>query len=305
MIRIHPDIKKALKYRQPIVALESTIIAHGMPYPQNVETALNCERIIRENGAIPATMAILSGEITVGLTISEIESIGLHGKEVRKISRRDFADVIYRKETGALTVAGTLMVCAMTGIRFFATGGIGGVHRNFSEIMDVSADLDELAESNVCLVSAGAKAILDIPKTLEYLETKGVSVIGYQTNLFPQFYTRESSLPVDFRLDNPEAVAQYLKTKDQLEINGGVLIANPIPEIYSIPNELIDDAINKAVKEAEQTGVSGSEVTPFLLKRVSELTDGRSLEANRRLVYNNCELAAKIALESSKLEAKR
>lgn len=305
MIRIHPDIKKALKNRLPIVALESTIIAHGMPYPQNVETALNCERIIRENGAIPATVAILSGEITVGLTIAEIESIGLNGKQVRKISRRDFADVIFRKETGALTVAGTLMVCAMAGIRFFATGGIGGVHRNYSEIMDVSADLDELKNSNVCLVSAGAKAILDIPKTLEYLETKGVPVIGYQTDVFPQFYTRESSLPVDFRFDNPETIAQYLKTKDQLGISGGVLIANPIPEIYSIPRKIIDEAIAKAVEEAKQSNISGSDVTPFLLKRVSELTEGRSLEANRKLVYNNCELAAKIAVESVKLEVKR
>lgn len=305
MIRIHPDIKKALKNRQPVVAFESTIIAHGMPYPQNVETALNCERIIRENGAIPATVAIINGEITIGLTIAEIEEIGRGGKQVRKISARDFADVIYRKESGALTVAGTLIVCAMAGIRFFATGGIGGVHRNFAETMDVSADLDELAKSNVCLVAAGAKAILDVPKTLEYLETKGVPVLGYQTDKFPEFYTRESNLPIDFRFDNAADIASYLKVKNQLGMTGGVLVANPIPESHSIPKEKIDGVIAQAVEEAKEAGISGSLITPYLLRRVSEMTEGRSLEANRKLVYNNCELAAKIAVESARIEAKR
>jgi len=298
-------VKKAIKKHMPIVALESTIISHGMPYPQNVETALICERVIRENGAIPATIAILDGVVTIGLSITELEQLGTKNKEVMKVSRRDFAYAINEKKTGALTVSGTMIAAKMAGIRFFATGGIGGVHRNAEKTFDISADLEELARTDVCVVAAGAKAILDLDKTMEYLETKGVPVIGYQTDKLPAFYTRESDLDVNFRFDTPEAIAKYLLTKDELGMQGGVFVANPIPESFSFPKELIDEVIAKAIVEAEEKGIKGKDTTPFLLKRITELTGGRSLEANRRLVYNNCELAARIAVAFSKLEPKK
>ncbi len=305
MLKIHPDIKKAIKKKQAVVALESTIIAHGMPYPQNVETALICERTIRANGALPATIAVLDGVITVGLTISEMEHLGHDNTDIVKTSRRDLAYVVDQKKTGALTVSGTMIAAQMAGIKVFATGGIGGVHRHAETTMDISADLEELRQTNMLVVSAGAKSILDLGKTLEYLETKGIPVIGYQTEYFPAFFTRESDFKVNYRLDSPEAIARYFWTKENLGLEGGILIANPIPDAYSYPRVQIDEAIASAIAEADAKSICGKELTPFLLKRINEITGGKSLEANRRLVYNNCELAAKIAVEYAKLEDKR
>ncbi len=297
MIKIHSDIKKAMKKHLPIVALESTIITHGMPYPQNVETALICERIVRDNGAVPATIAILNGDIMIGLSITELELLGSGGTSVHKVSRRDLAYVIDKKLTGAMTVSGTMIASKMAGIKFFATGGIGGVHRNAEKTFDISADLEELARTDVYVICAGAKAILDLEKTMEYLETKGVPVIGYQTDVLPAFFTRESDLKVDFRYDSPEDIAKFILTKESLPLPGSVLICNPIPENSSFPKAMIDEAIEKALKEADEKGIKGKDATPFLLKRVNEITGGRSLDSNRKLVYNNCELAAKIAVQ--------
>jgi len=305
VIRIHSDIKKAMKKHLPIVALETTIITHGMPYPQNVETALICERVIRDNGAVPATIAILNGDITIGLSITELEMLGSTGASVHKVSRRDFAYIIDKKLTGALTVSGTMIAAKMAGIKFFATGGIGGVHRNAEETFDISADLEELAKTDVYVICAGAKAILDLDKTMEYLETKGVPVIGYQTDVLPAFFTRESDLKVNFRYDSPEDIAKYILTKESMQFQGSVLICNPIPENSSFPKAMIDDAIEKAVHDALEKGIKGKDVTPFLLKRVNEITGGRSLDANRKLVYNNCELAAKIAVQYHLMENKK
>lgn len=305
MIKIHSDIKKAMKKRQPIVALESTIITHGMPYPQNVETALACERLIRSNGAVPATIAILNGNITIGLSITELEMLGSSGQSVCKVSRRDLAYVIENKLTGALTVSGTMIAAKMAGIKFLATGGIGGVHRNAEKTFDVSADLEELANTDVYVICSGAKAILDLGKTMEYLETKGVPVIGYQTDVLPAFFTRESDLPVNIRYDSPEDIAKYIITKESLPLPGSVLICNPIPESYSYPKAMIDEAIDKALLDAEKNNIRGKDITPFLLKRVNEITSGRSLEANRKLVYSNCELASKIAVKYQHLVPKK
>jgi len=298
---ISPEIKKALKENRPVVALESTIISHGMPYPQNVETALNVEKIVRDNGAIPATIAIIKGKLTVGISPDEIEYLGKKGLAVIKTSRRDIPIIVTRGEDGATTVAATMIIASMAGIKIFATGGIGGVHRGAETTMDISADLDELANTNVAVVCAGAKSILDLGLTLEYLETKGVPVIGYQTDELPAFYTRESGFKVNYRLDTPLEIARAIKIKEELNLKGSMVIANPIPDEYSMDHNLISKAIDDAILEANRLGIKGKDTTPFLLDKVKKITGGKSLEANIQLVYNNAKLAAQIACEYCKL----
>ena len=297
---INPEVKTALEQGKPVVALESTIISHGMPYPKNVETALNVEKIIRDNGAVPATIAILSGKLKVGLTEKEIEYLG-KATNVIKASRRDIPYIVSKKLDGATTVASTMIVASLAGIKVFATGGIGGVHRGATETFDISADLEELANTNVAVVCAGAKSILDIGLTLEYLETHGVPVVGYQTEEMPAFYTRKSGYKVDYKLDTPEEIAKMLKAKWDLGLNGGMVVANPIEEQYQMDYDIITDAINKAVKQADENGIKGKDTTPFLLAKVKEITGGDSLESNIMLVYNNASLGAKIAVELSKI----
>lgn len=299
-LKISNEIKEAIKNNEPVVALESTIISHGMPYPQNMETALKCEEIIRENGAHPATIAIIKGQIVVGLSKDEIEYIAKNGQNVIKTSRRDLPFVVSSGFDGATTVATTMYIASIAGISFFATGGIGGVHRGYEETMDVSADLDEFAQTSVCVVCAGAKAILDLPRTLEYLETKGVPVVGYQTNYLPAFYTRTSPYKINYRLDTPKEIAKMVKTKWELGLNGGVIITNPIPSEYSLDESIMNDAIEKAIQKMNEQGIKGKDTTPFLLKTIVELTDGKSLEANIKLVFNNCRLASQIAKEYTK-----
>lgn len=297
---INPEVKTALEQGKPVVALESTIISHGMPYPKNVETALNVEKIIRDKGAVPATIAILSGKLKVGLTEEEIEYLG-KAPNVIKASRRDIPYIVSKKLDGATTVASTMIVASLAGIKVFATGGIGGVHRGATETFDISADLEELANTNVAVVCAGAKSILDIGLTLEYLETHGVPVVGYQTEEMPAFYTRKSGYKVDYKLDTPEEIAKMLKAKWDLGLNGGMVVANPIEEQYQMDYDIITDAINKAVKQADENGIKGKDTTPFLLAKVKEITGGNSLESNIMLVYNNASLGAKIAVELSKI----
>lgn len=297
---IKPDVSEALKKGKPVVALESTIISHGMPYPKNVETALNVEKIVRENGAVPATIAILEGRLKVGLSENEIEYLG-KARDVVKTSRRDIPFIVSKKLDGATTVASTMIIAALAGIKVFATGGIGGVHRGAQETFDISADLQELAQTNVAVVCAGAKSILDIGLTLEYLETNGVPVVGYGTDEFPAFYTRKSGHKVDYRVDRAEELAATLKAKWDLGLNGGVVVANPIPEEYEMNYVVITKAINDAVIEAEAKGIRGKETTPFLLARVKELTGGDSLESNIALVYNNAKIAAQLSVELVKL----
>lgn len=296
-LKINPEIAEALEKGEPVVALESTIISHGMPYPKNVETALNCEKIIRENGAHPATIAIIDGQMIVGLTKEEIEFIGKNGKDVIKTSRRDLPIILSKGLNGATTVATTMYIASLAGIEVFATGGIGGVHRGVEETMDVSADLEELAVTPVCVVCAGAKAILDLPRTLEYLETKGVPVIGYQTEYLPAFYTRRSPYKVSYKMDNPQEIAEMLKAKWAIGLIGGVLVTNPIPDEYSLDEHEMNEAIDKALVLMKEQGIKGKDTTPFLLKTIVELTHGDSLESNIQLVYNNCKLAAHIAEE--------
>lgn len=296
---IAPEVQEALKNHKAVVALESTIISHGMPYPKNVETALEVERIIRENGAVPATIAILDGRLKVGLSRAEIEVLG-SSKEVLKASRRDLPFIVAQKKHGATTVASTMIIAAMAGIKVFATGGIGGVHRNAETTFDISADLEELSQTNVAVVCAGAKSILDLGLTLEVLETLGVPVVGYQTSELPAFYTPHSGFGVDYRLDSPKEIAQTLHAKWSMDLKGGVLITNPIPSQYAMPKEVIDSAIQEALRQASVEGIKGKETTPFLLAKVKELTGGDSLESNIQLVYNNASLAAKIAVEYEK-----
>lgn len=291
----------ALRSYKPIVALESTIISHGMPYPDNIKTAQELESIIRDNGAVPATIAIINGRIKIGISQDELEFLG-QSKDVLKVSRRDIPSVIALGKTGATTVASTMIFAQMAGIKVFATGGIGGVHRGAETTFDISADLTELSQTNVAVVCAGVKSILDIGKTLEKLETLGVPVIGYQTSEFPSFYTRSSGFGVDYRFDNPEEAAKMLKAKWDLNLDGGVIVANPIPEQYEANQEVITKAIDEAIKEAEKRHIKGKEVTPFLLSMVKELTAGESLEANIELVKNNARLAAQIAVAYNKLE---
>lgn len=299
-LEINPEVKEAIENGKPVVALESTIISHGMPYPRNVETALNVEKIIRDNNAVPATIAILNGKLKVGLTEEEIEYLG-KAKNVIKTSRRDIPFIVSKKLDGATTVASTMIIAALAGIKVFATGGIGGVHRGAAETFDISADLEELAHTNVAVVCAGAKSILDIGLTLEYLETHGVPVVGYQTEEMPAFYTRKSGFKVDYKVDNPQEIANILKTKWDLGLAGGMVVANPIEEQYQMDYDTITEAIENALKEADEKGIRGKESTPFLLARVKEITGGDSLESNIKLVYNNAMLGAKIAVELSKL----
>lgn len=297
---INIEVEKAIKEGKPVVALESTIISHGMPYPRNVETALKVESIIRDNGAIPATIAILNGKLKVGLTAEEIEFLGKE-KNVVKTSRRDIPFIIANSLNGATTVASTMIIAALAGIKVFATGGIGGVHRGATETFDISADLEELSMTDVAVICAGAKSILDIGLTLEYLETKGVPVVGFKTDELPAFYTRKSGFKVDYRVDCEETLAKALKAKWDLGLNGGVVVANPIPEEYAMDFDTITNAINNAVKEAEEKGIKGKESTPFLLAKVKEITKGESLESNVQLVYSNAAVGARLAVELSKL----
>ena len=297
---INPEVAEALSAGKPVVALESTIISHGMPYPKNVETALAAEQVVRDNGAIPATIAIIKGKLKVGLTLEEIEYLG-KTEGVIKTSRRDIPFIIAKKLDGATTVASTMIIADLAGIRVFATGGIGGVHRGAPESFDISADLQELAHTNVAVVCAGAKSILDIGLTLEYLETQGVPVIGYGTDELPAFYTSRSGFAVDYRVDSPDETAEALKAKWDLGLEGGVVIANPIPAEYEMDPEVINGAIAAAVKESEDKGIKGKESTPFLLAKVKELTGGASLDSNIQLVYNNVKVGAQIAVALSKL----
>ena len=292
---ISPEVKEALAAGKPVVALESTIISHGMPYPQNVETALNVEKIIRDGGAVPATIAIIKGRLKAGLSKDEIEYLGRKGYDVTKASRRDLPVLVARGEDGATTVATTMIIAAMAGIRVFATGGIGGVHRGAEVTMDISADLEELAQTPVMVICAGAKSILDLGLTLEYLETKGVPVIGYGTDELPAFYTRKSGFGVDYRLDTPDEVAAAFRAKLEMGLKGGMLVTNPIPEEYSMDPDVINKAIDEAVAEANARGIKGKQTTPFLLARIKDITGGDSLASNIRLVYNNAQLAARVA----------
>ena len=294
---ISPEVAEALNSGKPVVALESTIISHGMPYPRNVETALLVEQTIRENGAVPATIAIIGGRLKAGLSKDEIEYLGKSGRNVAKTSRRDSAALVARKADGAPPVTTTMMIAHMAGISIFATGGIGGVHRGAEVTMDISADLEELGNTPVMVVCAGAKSILDLGLTLEYLETKGVPVIGYGTDELPAFYTRHSGFGVDYRADSPEELAAMFKAQRDLGLKGGMLVTNPIPEEYSMDKAVIDAAIDQAIKEASEKGIKGKETTPFLLAKVVELTGGDSLDSNIALVLNNARLAAKTAAE--------
>ena len=302
-LEIAPEVREALAAGKPVVALESTIISHGMPYPQNVETALAVEKIIRDNGAVPATIAIIGGRLKAGLTEAEIDYLGKTGTAVAKASRRDLPVLVAKGMDGATTVTTTMMIAAMAGIRIFATGGIGGVHRGAEVTMDISADLEELAETPVMVICAGAKSILDLGLTLEYLETKGVTVIGYGTEELPAFYTRKSGFKVDYRLDTPEELAKAFHVKQELNLRGGMLVTNPIPERWSMDPAVINAAIDEAIREANEQGIHGKATTPFLLAKIKDLTEGSSLDSNIHLVYNNAELAAKTAAALCKLEA--
>ena len=294
-LSISPEVQEALKAGKPVVALESTIISHGMPYPQNVETALKVEQTIRENGAVPATIAVIGRQLKAGCTPEEIEYLGKKGQAVIKASRRDLPVLIARKADGATTVTTTMIIAAMAGIRVFATGGIGGVHRGAQQTFDISADLEELAQTPVMVVCAGAKSILDLGLTLEYLETKGVPVIGFGTEELPAFYTRHSGFKVDYRIDTPEELAAAFKAKMDCGLKGGMLVTNPITEEFSMPKEVIDQAIEQALREMDEAGIHGKQCTPFLLAKVKDLTGGESLASNIQLVLNNARLAAKTA----------
>ena len=299
---IAPEVQKALDEGRPVVALESTIISHGMPYPQNVETALNVEKILRENGAVPATIAIIGGRLKAGLSAEEIDYLGRTGAGVTKASRRDLPVLVAKKMDGATTVTTTMMIAAMAGIEIFATGGIGGVHRGAETTMDISADLEELAQTPVMVICAGAKSILDLGLTLEYLETKGVTVIGYGTKELPAFYTSHSGFGVDYELDTPEELAEAFHVKRELNLKGGMLVTNPIPEEYSMDPAVINAAIDRAIAESVEQGIHGKAATPFLLARVKDLTGGDSLNSNIQLVYNNARLAARTACALARLK---
>lgn len=299
---VNPEVAKAIAVGKPVVALESTIISHGMPYPQNKETALKVEEIIRAEGAVPATMAIIGGRLKIGCTPDDIEYLGKKGLAVNKTSRRDLPILVAKKEDGATTVATTMILAAMAGIKVFATGGVGGVHRGAETTMDISADLEELAMTPVMVVCAGAKSILDLGLTLEYLETKGVPVIGYGTKELPAFYTSKSGFGVDYELDTPEEIAEAFYVKQQLNMKGGMLVTNPIPTEFEMPPAVINKAIDQAVKEANEQGIKGKKITPFLLDRIQQITGGDSLNSNIQLVFNNARLAARTAVALAKLE---
>ena len=299
-----PEIAESIDAGRPVVALESTIISHGMPYPKNVETAKEVEQMVRDHGAIPASIAILGGRLKVGLNDGELEYLGKSGLDVIKASRRDIPFIVANKGDGATTVAATMIISALAGINIFATGGIGGVHRGGELSMDISADLQELSKTNVSVVCAGIKSILDIGRTLEYLETVGVPVVGYKTDYVPAFYARSSGFKVDYRLDSPGDIARAMKAKYDLGLEGGVLITNPVPEEFAQAPEKIEATINEAIKEMDRRGITGKETTPFLLARIAEQTGGESLETNIKLVLNNARLAAEVAADYSRLENK-
>lgn len=299
---VKPEVALAVQEGKPVVALESTIISHGMPYPQNVETALKVEQIIRDCGAVPATIAIIHGRLKAGLTAEEIEYFGKKGTKIAKASRRDIAALCEKEEDGATTVTTTMMIAHMAGIKVFATGGIGGVHRGAQQTFDISADLEELASTPVLVVCAGAKAILDLPLTLEYLETHGVPVVGYKTKELPAFYTRHSGLKVDYEMDTPEEIAKMLKVSHDLGLKGGILVTNPIPEEYSMDEKVINKVIDEAIQEMDEKGIKGKDCTPFLLAKVASITGGDSLASNIQLVFNNAKLASAVAIAYSKLK---
>ncbi len=301
-LEIAPEVQEALNNNRPVVALESTIISHGMPYPQNVETALNVEKIIRDNGAVPCTCAIINGKLKAGLSKEEIEVLGKGGTAIPKASRRDIPVLLAKGSNGATTVTTTMMIADLAGVRIFATGGIGGVHRGAETTMDISADLEELAGTRVMVICAGAKSILDLGLTLEYLETKGVTVIGYKTSELPAFYTRRSGFGVDYELNSPEELAKAFHVKEELDLKGGMLVTNPIPEQYSMDPAMINAAIDKAIEECKERGIKGKETTPFLLAKIKDITGGDSLDSNIQLVYNNAKLAALTAAELCKLK---
>ncbi len=298
---VKDEVAKAIANKQPVVALESTIISHGMPYPQNVDTALKVEQVVRDNGAVPATIAVIGGRLKAGLTEYEIEYFGKKGPEIKKASRRDLAAICARGEDGACTVTTTMMIAHMAHIKIFATGGIGGVHRGAETTMDISADLEELANTPVMVVCAGCKSILDIGLTLEYLETHGVPVIGMGTEDFPAFYTSKSGYKVDYRVDTPADLAKLYMTSRDMNLKGGILVGNPIPDEFSMDPGIINPAIDKAIAECNALGIKGKETTPFLLAKVKELTGGDSLDSNIQLVFNNAKVAAQTAVELSKL----
>ncbi len=298
---VNPEVARALAEGRPVVALESTIISHGMPYPQNVQTALKVEQVIRDNGAVPATIAILGGRLKAGLSPEEIEYLGKTGTAVTKASRRDLPVIVAKKLDGATTVTTTMMIAHMAGIQIFATGGIGGVHRGAETTMDISADLEELANTPVMVICAGAKSILDLGLTLEYLETHGVPVIGYGTKELPAFYTRKSGFAVDYELDTPEELAETFKVQRELGLKGGILVTNPIPEQYSMDPDVINKAIDEAIADSVRDGVHGKATTPYLLAKVKDITGGDSLDANIQLVFNNAALAARTAAAYCKL----
>jgi pseudouridine-5'-phosphate glycosidase len=296
LLDLHTEVGAALAAGRPVVALESTIISHGMPWPQNAETALAVEAEVRTHGAVPATIAILDGRLKAGLTRDEIERLGRSGPEAAKVSRRDIPILVARGGTGATTVAATMIIAALAGIRVFATGGIGGVHRGAEVSFDISADLQELARTPVAVICAGAKSILDIRLTLEYLETHGVPVIGYRTDSLPGFFSRDSAFGVDVRLDEPDEIARVMKSKWDLGLGGGLVVANPIPAQHALPRETVDRAIEQALADAHAQGITGKSATPFLLARVNALTGGDSLVGNIQLVLNNARLAAAVAV---------
>ncbi len=303
-VEFSEEVRLALEQGRPVVALESTIISHGMPYPKNVETALSVEQTIRDNGAVPATIAIIGGVLKAGLSRDELEYFGKKGTAITKVSRRDIPAVVARKEDGATTVAATMIIAHMAGIDVFATGGIGGVHRGAEMTMDISADLEELSRTPVMVICAGAKAILDLKLTMEVLETKGVPVVGYQTDELPAFYSRESGIRLNTRTDSPEDLAAIWKALKDLDLGNGMLVTNPIPEQYSMDSKVIGAVIEEAICEMNSLGIKGKEVTPFLLDKVQKLTGGTSLEANIKLVLNNAELAARTACSLAKANAK-
>jgi pseudouridine-5'-phosphate glycosidase len=299
---IASDVQHALATGRAVVALESTIISHGMPYPQNVATARRVEDEVRAHGAVPATIAIIDGRLKAGLSDADIEQLGHRGREVVKVSRRDIPFIVASGRTGATTVASTMIIAAMAGIQVFATGGIGGVHRGAQQTFDISADLQELAQTPVAVVCAGAKSILDLRLTLEYLETHGVPVIGYQTDTLPAFFTRDSAFAVDYRLDTPADIANAIHTKRALNLQGGMVIANPIPEAFAMPREIIDAAIAQALSDAQTQGIGGKDATPFLLACINQITGGNSLESNIALVLNNARLASAVAVALQRLQ---
>ena len=304
MIHIHPKVKEALAHNQPVVALESTIISHGMPYPENVRTALEVEAVVEANGAVAATIGIIDGVGIIGMTPQQIEAFGSRGN-IAKVSRRDLPIIFARKEWGATTVATTMILAASAGIEVFVTGGIGGVHRGAEISFDISADLQELANTNVTVVCAGAKAILDLPLTLEYLETFGVPVLGYQSGELAAFYSRSSGLKIDANMNDTDEIADVILAKRNFGLNGGILISNPIPKEYAMDKEVIDDAIQTALSEMKELGIKGNQVTPFLLAKVKELTGGDSLQSNIALIKNNAKVGAQIACSLSVKKGER